>query len=161
VLKQDSHVPHHPARLSQRCPEAPSTHAGSPEPGQVSALGMAPCRQPTASTVFGDARVWQAKTRGGLLRVSHGSQYLATSPQEKNKDDTRSQCRSFHSITECSRLEGTSVGHPVQPPCRSSVTQSRLHRTLSRWVLSISREGEFNAHLAALVRASHTFDKYI
>jgi len=29
-------------------------------------------------------------------------------------------------------LEGTSVGHLVQPSCRSRVTYSRLHRTLSR-----------------------------
>ena len=36
----------------------------------------------------------------------------------------------------------TSVGHLVQPSCRSRVTYSKLHRTLSRWVLNISREGE-------------------
>ena len=29
-------------------------------------------------------------------------------------------------ITEWSGLEGTSVGHPVQPSCRSRVTYSRL-----------------------------------
>ena len=46
-------------------------------------------------------------------------------------------------ITEWSGLEGTSVGHPVQPPCRSRVSYSRLHRTLSRWVLNISRERKF------------------
>jgi len=30
------------------------------------------------------------------------------------------------------RTEGTSVGHLVQPPCRSRVTYSRLHKTASR-----------------------------
>jgi len=31
------------------------------------------------------------------------------------------------------------MGHVVQPPCQSRVTYSRLHRTLSRRVLNISR----------------------
>ena len=34
------------------------------------------------------------------------------------------------------------MGHPVQPSCPSRVTYSRPHRTLSRRVLNISREGD-------------------
>ena len=34
---------------------------------------------------------------------------------------------------------GRDLGHLVQPPCRSRVTYTRLHRTLSRRVLNISR----------------------
>ena len=52
-----------------------------------------------------------------------------------------------HRITEWSGLEGTSVGHPVQPSCRSRVTYSRLHRTTSRRVLNISREGDSTTSL--------------
>ena len=46
------------------------------------------------------------------------------------------------------------MGHPVQPPCRSRVTQSRLHRTLSRRGLNISREGDSTTSLSSLFQGS-------
>jgi len=41
-------------------------------------------------------------------------------------------------------------GSPSPTPCRSRVTQSRLHRTLYRQVLNISREGESTTSLGNL-----------
>ena len=61
-----------------------------------------------------------------------------------------------HRITECSGLEGTSVSHPVQPSCRSRVTYSRQHRTLSRWILNISGEGDSTTSLGSLCQGSVT-----
>ena len=61
-----------------------------------------------------------------------------------------------HKITACSGLEGTSVGHLVQPSCRSRVTYSRLHRTLSRQGLNISREGDSTTSLGNLLQYSVT-----
>jgi len=48
------------------------------------------------------------------------------------------------------------VSHLVQPHFQSSVTYSRLHRTLSRWVLNISREGESTSSLGSLFQGSVT-----
>jgi len=45
--------------------------------------------------------------------------------------------RTVYRITEWSGLAGTSVGHLVQPPCRSRVSYSRLHRIPSRQVLGL------------------------
>ena len=61
-----------------------------------------------------------------------------------------------HRITECQGLEGTSVDQLVQPSCQSRVTYSRLHRTVSRLVLNISREGESTTSLGNLFQFSIT-----
>ena len=62
----------------------------------------------------------------------------------------------YHRITEWSGLEGTSVGHPAQPSCRSRVNHSRLHSTASSRVLSISREGDSTTSLGSLGQGSVT-----
>ena len=62
----------------------------------------------------------------------------------------------FHRITEWSGLQGTSVGHPAQPPCPSRVTHSRLHRTASRRGWNISREGDSTTSLGSLFQGSGT-----
>ena len=48
------------------------------------------------------------------------------------------------------------MGHLIQPSCRSRVTYSRLHRTLSRRVLNISREGDSTTPLGSLFQCSIT-----
>lgn len=96
MLKQDSHVPRHRIRASRCCGGAPSSRAGSRELGQVSTLGTAPCRPPTASTIFGNSCVWQAKTHSGLLRSITWQTILGNFTTEIK--DTWSQCRSFHSM---------------------------------------------------------------
>jgi len=53
-------------------------------------------------------------------------------------------------------LEGTCGDSPVQPLCQSRVTQSRLHKTLSRRVLNISREGDSTTSLGSLGQCSVT-----
>ena len=48
-------------------------------------------------------------------------------------------------------------GSPSPTPCRSRVTQSGLHRTLSRRVWNISREGDSTTSLSSLGQVSVTF----
>ena len=45
-------------------------------------------------------------------------------------------------------------GSSSPTPCRSRVTYSRLQRTLSRWVLKISREGDSTTSLGSLFQCS-------
>ena len=47
-------------------------------------------------------------------------------------------------------------GSPSPTSCRSRVTHSRLHRTLSRRILNISREGDSTASLGSLGQGSVT-----
>ena len=47
-------------------------------------------------------------------------------------------------------------GSSSPPPCRSRVAYSRLHRTLSRQVLNISREGDSTTSLGSLCQGSTT-----
>jgi len=59
----------------------------------------------------------------------------------------------LHRIPAWQGLEGSSVGHLVQPLCQSRITQGRLHRISSRRGLNISREGESSVVPAELHRA--------
>ena len=47
-------------------------------------------------------------------------------------------------------------GSSSPTPCSSRVTQSRLHRTASRWVLNFSREGDSTTSLGNLFQCSVT-----
>lgn len=63
----------------------------------------------------------------------------------------------FHRITERLRLEGTSGGDLVQRPCSSRATSSHLPSTVSRQLLSISKDEYFTASLGNLFNVQFYF----
>jgi len=69
------------------------------------------------------------KSRGSPLSLSKHIQAQTSSDLEQNRR-----------TTERVRLEGTSGGHLVQPLCSSRATQRWLPKTVSRWLLNISRD---------------------
>jgi len=64
----------------------------------------------------------------------------------------------LHRITESQKGGGGRdiCGSPSPTPCQSRVTQSRLHRTLSRRGWNISREGDSTTSLGSLFQCSVT-----
>ncbi|KAK4832342.1 hypothetical protein QYF61_021871 [Mycteria americana] len=60
-------------------------------------------------------------------------------------------------ITECLRLERTSGGQLVQPPCSSRATYSKFPRTMSRQILNISKLGDSTTSTGSLCQCSVTF----
>ena len=70
------------------------------------------------------SKLWRSSVTVKALQPLNGLE------AQLRKVVTTRQGADRHRITEWSGLEGTSVGHPVQPPCRSRVSYSRLHRTL-------------------------------
>ena len=67
-----------------------------------------------------------------------------------------SPCFKNHRITESQNRRGCKGPLRVQPPCWSRVTYSRPHRTTSRQVVNICREGESTASLGSLFQCSVT-----
>jgi len=83
--------------------------------------------------------------------------------------ETRSSCKCWWVVGPSS--QAPAAGHESQnhrmfgvgrdlcgssspTPCQSRVTQSRLHKTASRWVLNISREGDSTTSLGSLCQGS-------
>lgn len=62
----------------------------------------------------------------------------------------------FHRITAWLGLKRSSGGHVVQFSCWSRFTQNRLHKTTSRPILNMSREGGSTASLHNLFQCSGT-----
>jgi len=100
-----------------------------------------------------------AKTLGGALQSS--STGLLQKHIQCRSSSSLQQLRLFFPGVDPQNHRTVRIGRDLcgsssPTPCRSRVTQSRLHRTLSRWVLNISREGDSTAPLGNLFQCSVT-----
>jgi len=90
-----------------------------------------------------------------------GTDPSCTSQGTESLGNTRNLCPPPLDFTESQNPSMAGVGRdlwesPSPTPCRSRVTQSRLHRTASRRILNISREGDSTASLGSLAQCSVT-----
>ena len=99
-----------------------------------------------SSLILKDGVVGCYSTASSQLRnPSHMHQALPPAQSSTvflSSDATSARKKSFENRCLKVKRGKKNASHLVQSPCRSTVTYSRLHRTSSRWVLDISREGD-------------------
>ena len=107
------------------------------------------------------ANSWMDQAARGRLTQTWWSSWSRASPAASARKDLEVWTSSSPGcwVSQNHRMFGVGrdlYGSSSPTPCRSRVTQSRLHRTLSRWCLNISREGDSTAPLGSLFQCSIT-----
>ena len=116
---------------------SPSYFTGQGGGGWWAAAPRLPCHCPLL------AGKWD---RIGAGIISHGS-LCQKRLEEKHLLNCLQEDSCKLRIVERLRLEGTAAGPPVQGPCCSRATQSRLPCTVSRWLVNIPKVGDSAASL--------------